>query len=89
MQIDEDVSSHKGDVLSAKDIVIFPSSRIAGIRDRAGVVAAAIIHDIKTLLPTACHSRVAAALRPRLEALLRDEFSAAAAQVMNDIRLVE
>jgi hypothetical protein len=86
MQIDEDVSAHKGDVASAKDIVIFPSCRVAGIRDRAGVVAAAIIHDIETLLPTACHSRVAAALRPRLEAVLRDEFADVQAQTMNDIQ---
>jgi hypothetical protein len=54
--------------------------------DRAELAANAIMHEIKAML----HEKVAEAvteLRPRLVAVLRDEFSDLQAQTLSDIRL--
>jgi hypothetical protein len=68
------------------------NSRRSHARDRAAVVATAIIHIVVTALRSCLHGEwpdAIAAARAKIEALLREEFDEISRKTRDEIRLVD
>ena len=57
----------------------------AGVRDRAAVVATAVLQELRSVLRCCGHADFAGA-RAAIEALLRDEFADVARTTLSEIR---